>query len=1060
MEIRRERKVITVLFVDLVGFTSMSEAMDPEDVEVALSRYHSDVRTELERFGGTVEKFIGDAVMAIFGAPVAHEDDAERAVRAALAVRDWATSGSGLEVRIGVNTGETLVRLGASAESGEGLAVGDVVNTTARLQTAAPTNGVIVGEATYRATRSVIDYEPTEPITAKGKAERVPAWIALDARSRFGVDLGEAPQTKFVGRENELGLLRSSLSRARAEHQPQLVTLVGVPGIGKSRLLHELWRLVEADPELITWRQGRCLPYGDGVSMWALTEIVKAEAGIFEGDGPEVAEQKLIKAVETQEAASDPEWMIERLRPLIGVGQATDSQGVRGEQFTAWRQFLENLADDGPAVVIFEDLHWADETLLDFVDELNEDASGVPLFIVCTARPELLAKRPAWGAGRTNALTLSLQPLPAERTADLVEDVLAATDASPELRQKILDQAEGNPLYAEEYARMVAENATSDLGLPDSIQGIIAARLDTLELPHKRILQLAAVIGKVFWATAVARILGAELREVEEGLQALERRELVRKERRSSLSGVTQYAFRHITTRDVAYGQIPRGDRSLLHQGVAEWLASLGRPEDHAELIAHHYLEAIEYARAAARDVSEFSEVARKALRDAGERAAALANHAPAAQFLGKALELAPDGPEHAELLAASGMAQYLATGDISTEFQEAVAALEALGQHQAAAACAARLARAYNVHGNFDAAATWLDTADRLAAGLHGSVVHADVMISRAGMEMTASRFQDALDLLVPFLPDVERLESPALHARTLDIIGLSRCMLGDESGMDDQWRAVEIARNNRAVRELQLALNNLGVSINHLGRLRELRPLSELRQETFDSFGGSAETRSWFTYSMAFVGYHDGDWDAALRAIAMVLDQIPSGSTMTIESNVLELRTRVMVTRDLGYDPRPELQRMLMITGTRPDPSNWIAGPLVAADVLATARADEEARAMWREGMTQFAAHGAPDLDRELVDLAWTAVQLNVEDHARTVVARYDGVWATAASAILAHEFGQAAEMLDQIGHVPAAALANMHVGGPNLQKALEFWQSVGATRYINAIEAGEYN
>jgi len=360
MEIRRERKVITVLFVDLVGFTSMSEAMDPEDVEVALSRYHSDVRTELERFGGTVEKFIGDAVMAIFGAPVAHEDDAERAVRAALAVRDWATSGSGLEVRIGVNTGETLVRLGASAESGEGLAVGDVVNTTARLQTAAPTNGVIVGEATYRATRSVIDYEPTEPITAKGKAEPVPAWIALDARSRFGVDLDEAPQTKFVGRENELGLLRSSLSRARAEHQPQLVTLVGVPGIGKSRLLHELWRLVEADPELITWRQGRCLPYGDGVSMWALTEIVKAEAGIFEGDGPEVAEQKLIKAVETQEAASDPEWMIERLRPLIGVGQATDSQGVRGEQFTAWRQFLENLADDGPAVVIFEDLHWAD----------------------------------------------------------------------------------------------------------------------------------------------------------------------------------------------------------------------------------------------------------------------------------------------------------------------------------------------------------------------------------------------------------------------------------------------------------------------------------------------------------------------------------------------------------------------------------------------------------------------------------------------------------------------------------------------------------------------------
>src|SRR5205085_3095171 len=286
-ERRRERKVVTVLFADLVGFTARAEELDPEDVEEILAPYHERLRSELERFGGTVEKFIGDAVMALFGAPVAHEDDPERAVRAALAIRDWAREGGDVQVRIAVNTGEALINLSARPESGEGMAAGDVVNTTARLQSAAPVNGVLVGETTYRATRAAIDYRDAEPVEAKGKAKPVPVWEALQARSRFGVDLLQSARTALVGREREVGLLRDMLVRVREEGAPQLITLVGVPGIGKSRLLYELFRAVEEGGVLTYWRQGRSLPYGEGVTYWSLAEMVKAQAGILETDDAE-----------------------------------------------------------------------------------------------------------------------------------------------------------------------------------------------------------------------------------------------------------------------------------------------------------------------------------------------------------------------------------------------------------------------------------------------------------------------------------------------------------------------------------------------------------------------------------------------------------------------------------------------------------------------------------------------------------------------------------------------------------------------------------------------------
>ncbi|MGH3078817.1 MAG: AAA family ATPase [Gaiellaceae bacterium] len=413
---RRERKVVTVLFCDLVGFTSRAESMDPEDVEALLRPYHERVRAELERHGGTVEKFIGDAVMALFGAPTAHEDDPERAVRAALAIREFAVE-ERLELRVGITTGEALVSLDARPDAGEGMASGDVVNTAARVQSAAPVNGVIVDETTFRATRAAIDYDEADAVEAKGKSEPIVVWEAVRARSRFGVDVAHEARSELVGRERELGVVRDAFERARHERTPQLLTLVGVPDIGKSRLVYELQRIVDADPELITWRQGRCLAYGDGITMWALGEIVKAQAGVLEQDSPEEIAHKTRQMVEDTLAGTGEEARVEaHLLALLGLAEEAQLGGDRRkEAFAAWRRFLEGLAEKRTLVLVVEDIHWADESLLDFLDELVDWVTDVPLLVVATARPELLERRPGWGGGKLNATTLALARSPTRR---------------------------------------------------------------------------------------------------------------------------------------------------------------------------------------------------------------------------------------------------------------------------------------------------------------------------------------------------------------------------------------------------------------------------------------------------------------------------------------------------------------------------------------------------------------------------------------------------------------------------------------------------------------------
>jgi class 3 adenylate cyclase len=785
-----------VLFADLVGFTSRAEQLDPEDVRALLAPYHQRLRSELERFGGTVEKFIGDAVVALFGAPVAHEDDPERAVRAGLAIRDWVREEEEeLQLRIAVNTGEALIALGARPEAGEGMASGDVVNTASRLQSAAPVNGILVGEATWRATRDRIDYVEREAVSAKGKTGAIPVWEPVHARARVGMDLEQRSLTPLVGRDRELTLLFETFDRVLREREPQLLTLVGVPGIGKSRLVAELFQRIDSAPEIVWWRQGRALPYGAGVSFWALAEIVKAQAGIHENDDEAEAARKLRESV--AETVDDHErgWVLQQLEPLVGVGE--ESGGDRGESFAAWRRYLEGLAEERPLVLVFEDLHWADEGLLDFVDHLAEWAAGAPMLLVATARPELLDRRPNWGGGKLNASTLALSPLADEDAARVIGAVLQQRLLPADLQNTLLERAGGNPLYAEQFARLFLEHGSlEDLSAPENVQGIIAARLDGLPAAEKRVLQDAAVLRKVFWSGGVASLAGLDADSLDDSLHALVRKGFIRPERRSAVAGESEFVFRHVLVREVGYGQIPRSARAAKHAAAAEWVESLGRADDHAELLAHHYATALDLATAAGQEIDGLRDRARQALRSAGDRAALLNAHRAAAEFYTSALDLwPPDGADRAQLLYALGRAEYF-SGDASAQrLHDAVDELLAAGLPELAAEAEAVGAEAAWHRGRRDEVDRRLEHALELIEPCPDSPAKAWIMSQVSRYAMLAVDYDRALDFGNRALELATKLNLPEVRVHALNNVGSVKARSTASEGIDDLEASVALA-------------------------------------------------------------------------------------------------------------------------------------------------------------------------------------------------------------------------------------------------------------------------
>jgi len=706
--VAEERKVVTVLFADVSGSTAMAERLDPEQMRAIMTQFFQSMAEVVVRFEGTVEKFVGDEVMAVFGLPTAHEDDPERAVRAALAMRerleelnrDLAPRGVTLQMRIGINTGE-VVASAQAAERGEFMVTGDAVNVAARLRGAAEPGMVLVGERTYTNTVALAEYRPLAPLALKGKALPVAAWEllrVLPEAARRGLS---GLRASLIGREEELALLQGVIQRVLRERRPYLVTLLGAPGVGKTRLLEEM---LLALPAAVTVRQGRSLPYGS-TALWAVAEIIRADCGILRSDSLESMTGKLEARIDElwggeRESGEARQIAVHLARVLNIPGLASDlaPESSREDLFWALRRYVEQVAAHGPLLLVFEDLHWGDVELLDLIEYLAQWTSGVPLLILCLTRPELLEVRPAWGGGKRNYTALFLEPLSAESTRRLLQELLRLEEV-PDAVAATVAVAEGNPYFVEEILRMLIDTGALQrrdgrweasgvltATVPDTIQGVVTARLDRLSREEKTVLQEAAILGTRFWMGGLAHVTGEREPALLPVLVALQGKDFLVEHARSQLEGQREFAFKNLIIRDVAYAMLPKGKRLEKHQRFGGWLEqTYGEgAEQFADLLAHHWGQAARLAQEIGLP-EQWRDIAPKALRYAllaGRRAARVYANEQAVTHFESARQLAERlGTDPERIAALEGLADVYA---LQAKWEEASRLYqEALTYHQ-----------------------------------------------------------------------------------------------------------------------------------------------------------------------------------------------------------------------------------------------------------------------------------------------------------------------------------------------------------------------------------------
>ncbi len=1071
---------MSTVFADLVGFTRMGEELDIEDVGRTLAVYHGLARRELERFGGTVEKFIGDAVVGIFGAPASHEDDAERAVRAALAIQEAARTrraddpGFTVHVRVGVNTGEALVALHASAHAGEGLAAGDAVNTAARLQAVAPVDGVLVGEVTYRATSRVIRYREAPPVQLKGKREAVPVWIAEAAEAIGAEEL--KPTVPLVGRQSQMDELRWVLTTVRDTRLPRLITVVGAPGIGKSRLVAELLGRIGADPEPMTYRRGRSLPYGEGVTFWALADIVKAEAGILHSDDSNVAGAKLRRTVVgLADDATTAEWMLGELRPLVGLEHVQELGSDRQvEAFAAWRRFIEAIGRRAPLVLVFEDLHWADEALLDFIEQLLRWTRDTPLLVLCTARPELLERRPAWAS----TTTLSLPPLSEDETAALVTALLNEIPLPAAAQEALVERAQGNPLYAQEYARMLIDRglivrrddhwaltADGDLPLPETVHGIIAARLDALTADEKAVIQDASVVGKVVWLGAAAHVERRDPAFVREQLEALRRKQLLRLDRETSVAAEPQYAFTHAIVRDVAYSQIVRSARADKHVRTAEWIESVGGDRgDRVELLAHHYMTALELGGAAG-VADRLPNRARAVLVEAADRAFGMSAYAAAARFYGSAFALY-DTDIPPILQYRHARARMYSEEVLPDDLEPIARHLAESGDVETASEIESEIGLWLDQQGHKDEALVHLRRAVELLEAAPASAAMAIALVSLASVLVLRGRLQEAIDAATQSGSLATSLGLDDLAAWSHQTLALAYLQRGDVRGIAEFRQAHAIARDLESYDGAMIE-QNFGISLLALGDLQGARDVQVHVKERAQRLG-LAYTSRLVDGALACLMYHSGEWDEA-RAIAERVIAEEAGSTRGAAVEAHVVCGRMDLARGHAEHASHHATVALALAREIGEPQYLISplGLQAQLDVL--------------DGRTGAAA----EVIRELLDRWWLGVAISAE--ALTCAALAVGSlaemreafvaatsdyplpskWVAAARALAAADYATAASLYAEIGSLPDEAIARFECGrglldrgdrpaaAAELRRSIVLWGAVGASRYVAAAE-----
>jgi predicted ATPase/class 3 adenylate cyclase len=876
-----ERRLVSVLFADLVGFTPLSETRDPEEVRDLLSRYFDTCRRLVELYGGTVEKFIGDAVMAVWGTPTATEDDAERAVRAALDLVA-AVSALGQEVRAehlraraGVLTGEAAVTLGAA---GQGMVAGDLVNTAARVQSVADPGRVFVGEATRRATEQTVVYEEAGSFELKGKEGETPLWRALRIVSGVRGSLkSQGLEAPFVGRDRELRQIKDLFHVCGEERRAQLVSITGIAGIGKSRLAWEFYKYIDGLADTTYWHRGRCLAYGEGVTYWALADMVRMRCQIAEDEQPAVAAQKLHQALDEYLLDSEERRFVEpRLAQLLGLGEHETRD--RQDLFAAWRLFFERLAETYPTVLAFEDMQWADASLLDFVEYLLEWSRNHPLFVVTLARPELIERRPTWGAGHRNFTSLYLEPLPGEAMEELLLGLVPGLPTS--LRSQILARAEGVPLYAVETVRMLLDRGmlvergsayevvgeVETLEVPETLHALVAARLDGLEPEERRLVGDAAVLGKTFTPDALATLTGLDRARLDDLLASLVRREVLglQSDPRSPEQG--QYGFLQDLLRHVAYETLPRRERRSKHLAAAEHLEAALAEEEVAEVVASHLLDAYRLDPDAS-DAESLRARAFRALLRAGERAASLGGSTEAQRYFERAGELATEATEQAAALTRSGE-MALAAGvpeRAASLFEQAISFYEAAGDTHGAARASTWLASAEARTGETAAAIERMERAFAVIGDDDPDADLAFLLVQLAGAHFFAGDTQRAAERVERGLDIAESLHLPEMLTRGWNTKALILSPRRPEEGRGLFQLALETALANDLFQQASLVCGNL----SDLGfrRDRYADSLAYLEQSLTLARKVGNRLQEWFALSeMTYALTMIGRWDEAI--------------------------------------------------------------------------------------------------------------------------------------------------------------------------------------------------
>jgi len=952
-----ERRLVSVLFADLVAFTEYSEGRDPELVRDTLTRYFEATRHAIEHHGGHVEKFIGDAVMAQWGAPRANEDDAERAVRAALEVTEAVRNlGEGLRARVAVLTGQAAVTVGATDQ---GMVAGDLVNTAARLQAAAPPSTVLVGEATMRAAAEAIAFEEAGEQVLKGKAAPVPAWRALRVvGDRGGRSRGEGLEPPFVGREVELRLLKDLLHQIGDEQRPRLISITGPAGIGKSRLAWEFEKYLDGLVEDVYWHRGRAPSYGEGVTFWALGEMVRKRAGLLENDDEATTRTRIHETVHEWVAdQKDRDWVEPALLTLLGLEPAP--AGGREVLFAAWRIFFERIARRGTTVMLFEDLQWADGGQLDFIDHVMEWARGVPLLVVTLARPDLLERRPGWGTSARSFNTIGLEPLTDSNMRELLTGLVP--DLPEQAVETILARADGIPLYAVETVRMLVsderllanEDGTfrpagdlGELAVPDSLRALIASRLDGLDEADRTLLQDAAVLGKTFTAEALAAIFDLDREALEPRLRSLAKRELLE----ISVDPVSpergQYGFVQSVIREVAYDTFSRRDRRTRHVAAARYFESLGEDEL-AGVLSTHYLAAFE-ASDAGPEADALRIQARLALKGAAERATDLGATDQALVQYRQALQITDDPGERAELLERAAQA-----ADLEARYEEAMQlGYDAIAQHE--------------------------------TAGDRTGVARTSALMG--GILADASMLQETKSFLRDAIERADRPEDEPFRADMLARLSRAHMRLGEfDASVATADAALAIAEPRRLLRITAEAFVNKAASLGGLGRLKEpvvlMTAAVELAHEAGDvalelrarnnlaavqgTENGTAalevsreayelatrlgvrQMSTWLAGAIGLGAYYEGlDWDAAIESMEAEI----AGSLSDIDRRRLLLTVRIFLVAR-GQDTSAIDADLAGLNSASDDPEFMLWSAAMRGQAALVAGRAEEAIPIYRE-------------------------------------------------------------------------------------------------------------